>query len=99
MREDFTHAEHLMFELEDKVASKTKAKEEAEAKLEALRADKLIFEKEFEASKSKLSARIGEETQLSNKYKQDLFHAQETLNEIQSSLGENAEARSSQITR
>jgi chromosome segregation ATPase len=87
MREDFTHAEHLMFELDDEVEAKTKANEEAEAKLEALRANKLISEKEFEALKLKLSARIEEESQLSNKYKQDLFHAQETLNEIQSSLG------------
>jgi chromosome segregation ATPase len=87
MKEGFAHAEHMLFELEQEVETEKKARKGAEEQLESARADISKTQQKLNTLKTKLTARIEEETQTSNKYKQDLFHTQETLNETQGSLG------------
>ena len=74
--------------LEVAIKARQEAIDEAEDKLQSIRAElSTKAEEEIESVRSKLTARLDEEIQTSSKYKQDLFHAQETLNEIQGSLG------------
>ena len=87
MKEEITHAGHMLFELEDAVQEETEARKELENHLDAARDDLTKAKKAQLALKKKLTSQIEEESQLSNKYKEDLFHAQQTLNETQSSLG------------
>jgi len=87
LKEELDHAEHLIFEMEDSVEEQTAAKENLEKDLEVTQHEKAKIMKELETQKAKLTKRLEEETQQCNKYKQELFSAQETLNETQSSVG------------
>jgi chromosome segregation ATPase len=79
---------HLKEGLEVAFKARQEVIDEAEEKLQSIRADlSTKAEDAIESVRSKLTARLDEEIQTSIKYKQDLFHAQETLNETQGSLG------------
>jgi chromosome segregation ATPase len=74
--------------LEVAVKARQEAIDEAEENLQSIRAElSTKAEEEIASVRSKLTARLDEEIQTSSKYKQDLYHAQETLNETQGSLG------------
>ena len=87
LKEELDHAEQMMFELEDSVEEQRTAKENLEKDFESTRQEKAKMIKDLESQKEKLGKKLNEEIDQSNKYKQELFSAQETVNETQSSLG------------
>jgi cell division protein ZapA len=84
--------EEMNLDLEEGLDVAIKARQEvideAERELQSIRAElSTKAEEDIESVRSKLTARLDEEIQTSSKFKQDLFHAQDTLNEAQGSLG------------
>jgi chromosome segregation ATPase len=74
--------------LEVAIKERQEAMDNAKEKLQNIREElSTKAEEEIESVRFKLTARLDEEIQTSSKYKQDFFQAQETLNEIQGSLG------------
>lgn len=87
MEEDVKHAEQMMFCLEETIDAEIQLREQAEERLEEVMKQLSRIKQDFEETTERLTAQVDEQTERSNQYKQDLFHSQETLDEIQSSLG------------